>query len=930
MIKKIIIGLVAFFVLLIGALVAIPFFFKDEINQLVKEQINGAVNASVDYSNYDLSLISTFPDFEFALNDLVVVGQDNFANDTLAMINQLAFRLNAKKLIVDKSMHVKSVFVDKLNLKAYVLEDSTKNFDIVKPAPTAKNTTENENTKKQLVNVSIESFQVKNSNILYVDKLTAQTILLKNININGSANYVEENIAINTKANLDEILYQTATQKLNLENFALNTDANYSKDKKLKAQSNISATQANFISEKNTLLNKIKLNIDGLLNADLAKNTYNLDKVLGLNALKIDLKGDVALQEKGTAIDLVFASNQSTFKELLSIIPPKYIKDYEKTEVKGNFALKGNAKGLVAEKSVPAFAVDLNIANGYIKNPDLPTPIENINLNASAKNTNANMSQMVVDIPKAHFEIAKEKIDASLKMTDAVNNAFIDLKAKGKFDLAKVSDFYTIENLKTLDGNMAMDFAFKGKLKDVENKQFDAVDFTGFFDLKNMNYASKDVPLPVNVKTMHLDFSPKYAQMSNLDMRYGNSDIKANGKLENIINYVFNKGVLKGDLALQSQQLNLTEIIGEDEKENSSKTESTTTTPNKSKATRVPKNIDFTATAQIQNAEYDKIKMNNVNGKLHIKDQAVNINQVQANLLGGNAKINGKYSTKAEGKPKIDFNYKVKDFDIQQTFKAVNTVEKIAPIAQFLNGKFSSSFDLNSYLNDDFSPDLTMLNGLGDVKVSVAKLMNFPLFNSVSNAVNLPVLNQLNNATLKNMWTVFKVKDGKVNVEPFDYNYQDVKMHLYGSNGFDKTIDYVMQITVPSNKFGGAANVANQWLSQQNIPLLNAAVPSEITFHLNVKGLINSPKVKIAKVTTGKSNKGVAEQIKENVVDKAKEEAEKLRKQAEQKAREEAEKLRQQAEQKAREEAERLRKEAEDKIKNEADKILDNLPNFGF
>ena len=40
MVKKILIGLVLFVVLVVGGLIASTFIFKDEINELVKEQIN--------------------------------------------------------------------------------------------------------------------------------------------------------------------------------------------------------------------------------------------------------------------------------------------------------------------------------------------------------------------------------------------------------------------------------------------------------------------------------------------------------------------------------------------------------------------------------------------------------------------------------------------------------------------------------------------------------------------------------------------------------------------------------------------------------------------------------------------------------------------------------------------------------------------------
>jgi len=515
-------------------------------------------------------------------------------------------------------------------------------------------------------------------------------------------------------------------------------------------------------------------------------------------------------------------------------------------------------------------------------------------------------------------------------MLNLMGDSYVDLKAKGKINMAKIPDLYPMEGLKTLTGNLDADIAFKGKLSDVEKEQYEKVDFQGDMKIANMVYDSKDVDMPLKVKTLNLDFTPKYANMSALDMTYGKTDLQATGKLENLINYVLSDGTVKGNLNLNSNKVDLTELMGAEEPATSS-----TAKTEPSERVSVPKNIDFTTTANIKEVLYDKIVMTNVKGALNVKDEKLNINSVTANLLGGSAKINGSYSTKAEGKPVIDFKYDVKDFDIKQSFEYVNTIQSIAPIAKYLNGKFSSDFGFNSVLEDDFMPNLTMLSGLGSVKISNANLVNLPIFKAVSDAVKIPLLSNLNNAAIKNAWTVFKVENGKVNVEPFDYVYQDIKMNLFGSNGFDKTIDYTIKLTVPSNKFGNAASVANDWLSKQKIPLLNLSVPKEITFDLNVSGLISSPKVKILKVSADGSDKGVVQQVTTQVVDKAKEEAEKLKKEMEAKAKAEADKLKKDLEAKAKAEADKIKNDAANKAKAEADKILNDalknkLPKFGF
>ncbi|MEI6020366.1 MAG: AsmA family protein, partial [Bacteroidota bacterium] len=76
--------------LLIVLLAAAPFIFKNKIVAIVKEQANANLNAKVDFGDFDLSLISSFPDFRFKINKVSVVGVNEFKDDTLAYIELLS------------------------------------------------------------------------------------------------------------------------------------------------------------------------------------------------------------------------------------------------------------------------------------------------------------------------------------------------------------------------------------------------------------------------------------------------------------------------------------------------------------------------------------------------------------------------------------------------------------------------------------------------------------------------------------------------------------------------------------------------------------------------------------------------------------------------------------------------------------------------
>jgi uncharacterized protein involved in outer membrane biogenesis len=92
--KKILIVIAIIFILLIGAAVLIPFLFKDKIVAKAKDELNKSLNAKVNFANFDLSIIKSFPNITFCLENFSIVGINEFDGDTLAYIKSLDVKLN--------------------------------------------------------------------------------------------------------------------------------------------------------------------------------------------------------------------------------------------------------------------------------------------------------------------------------------------------------------------------------------------------------------------------------------------------------------------------------------------------------------------------------------------------------------------------------------------------------------------------------------------------------------------------------------------------------------------------------------------------------------------------------------------------------------------------------------------------------------------
>lgn len=883
--KKVLIGVGIFLVVLVGAVVAIPFLFKDKINARVKLEINKQLNAKVDYGDFGLSLIKSFPNFSFSLNDLSVVGIGEFDKDTLAYIPNFNFTVDLMTVIKGEQYKVLALNVTDPTINAKVNYSGKANWDIMKPG---KDPASTESDGSSEFNIEIKSVKIENGNIVYDDKKGNMYASLRDLDFEGSGDVTQDIYDLVTKTSIAELTYKSGAV---------------------------------------AYLSKAKLKADINLQVDNKNSRYTFkENSVDLNDLGLQFDGFVALPDTTrTDVDVKFKSKKTEFKSILSLIPAVYAKDFDKIKTSGSLNLEGFAKGMLKGESYPAFGLDLKVNNAMFQYPDLPVAVKDINLIANIDKPQGDLDLTVVDIPKLHLLAGSDPIDAKINVRTPVSDPNVDATINGKINLANVPKLVPMEGLKQMAGLLALNLNFKGRMSDVEKKNYDAIQASGNAKVTGLVYDSKDVPMAVKVSDMAMTFNPQNITLSNLAAIIGNSDFNANGTLDGFMGYFFGKGSLSGTLNLRSNNLDVNQFLAKDDKAKpTGNTTTTTTTANagQSEYFKVPANIDFVANSQINKITYDKIVLTNVKGDIIVRDEVIDLRDLFANVLGGNATISAKYDTKGKDKPDVTFAYDINNFDFQQTYNMVGMAQNMAPIMKYIQGNFSSDLKGEGRLNSDMSVDYASLTGDGKVEIPSAKIVGLPILQKIIEVAKIPGLQTLE---LKQAFTVLKFKDGKVDVEPGNIKFGNgYNFAFQGKNGFDKSIDYDLRIDVPSKELGAATAVAQSYLAK--VPGLANAMPEILQFKFKVTGTVEKPVIKLNGVGGGGgSAKDMMNNAAEDLEKKAKEEADKLKKQAEEefnKQKAEAERKAKEAADKAKKEAEQRAKEAADKAKKDAEKAL--------
>ncbi|MFZ1307509.1 MAG: AsmA-like C-terminal region-containing protein [Ferruginibacter sp.] len=805
-----------FFIILLilaGLLFATPYIFKGKIVTMVKKEVNKNLNAKVDFKEVDISFFRRFPKVSIGLDDLQVIGINYFADDTLLSAKRLDATVDFLSFIRGSNMNINNIFLVSPRINAIVDKDGLANWDIVKSE--AEKT--GKDTADKPFNLALDYYSIENGYINYMDVQNNISVVVENLNHSGSGDFTADLFTLRTRSAADAISFNDgAIPYLSKVRSVVNTD--------------------------------IKI--------DNKKGVYSFDGTdISLNELKIDGKGVVNKLANGYGMDISFKSPTSDFKNILSLITPIYQKEFSKVTATGTAIFEGFVKGVYADSVMPAYHLAAEVKDGSFKYTDLPKGVQQINFKILVDNPDGKTDNTVVDITNGHLAIDNEPFDFRLLVKNPVSNMFVDAAAKGKLDLSQVANYVKLEKGTSIAGLMNADVSIKGNVKEIEQQQYNKFYAAGIVDVNNFKFTSADYPTGVKINTVHADFTPTKINVSNLDGQYQNSNFDGGGQINNLLSYLLNGKPLSANLAINADKINLNDWIGV--------SADTTSKGSTAQPFIVPDNLDVVLNTKIDRLLYDKVDIQNLSGTVQVKDEAVVLNNVNGNAMDGKIKINGSYSTKeSKTKPAIAMSYDVAGVDIQKTFYAFNTAQKLMPIGKYLAGKLTSVLSASGKLGDDMNIDMSTISGNGNLFLIEGFLSKFAPLDKMASVLNVK---QLQEISLKDVKTFFEFSNGKLLVKPFTVKLKDIEMEIGGLQGFDQSLNYAINLKLPRALMGTQGNqLVNNLAAAINAKGIPVKISDVVNLKLAMGGTFTNPSIKVDLKQSGEK---LADQMQQQVKD---------------------------------------------------------------
>jgi len=487
--------------LILAAAFIIPVVFKDDIKSAIDEELAKSVNADVvfDVDKFSLSLFKSFPNVTVEMRDLGVLNREPFAGQVLFATEKFEVDVNIMDILFGDQLRIKGISLVRPVIHVKVMEDGRANYDIAVPSENTEAATEESGN----FSFGIDHWEIVEGSLVYDDMSIPFFMELSGLNHSGSGDFTQDVFDLKTSTEADTV------------NIGYGGDM-YLSNKRMKIDAVVS------IAEEYT------------------KYTFK-ENAATINDFAMHFDGWFKMNENDFGMDISFGSPDNTFKSLLSLVPGMYTESFGNIETSGELAFNGFVKGTYSEKQMPAFNLNLLVKEAMFKYPDLPTAINNINVDLLVDNKDGIMENTTIDLKKLHLDFGSNPVDAHA-LISRMYPTQLDATVDARLNLAELSKMFPMEGLE-MKGNYAVKVSAKGTYDSVKSV-IPAIDAT--MSLTNGYVKSSEFPLPL--QELHFNSTVKNASgkmaetvitVHDLSMMMDGEKFSADLLLQNLDDYTW-------------------------------------------------------------------------------------------------------------------------------------------------------------------------------------------------------------------------------------------------------------------------------------------------------------------------------------------------------------------------------------------------------
>lgn len=290
-----------------------------------------------------------------------------------------------------------------------------------------------------------------------------------------------------------------------------------------------------------------------------ANNLTIKELKIKLGSLPISLEGSVAGYSTETPnVDLKFSGGPSDIDNIIGLIPAGMLpSDLKDVESKGNLLIQGKLKGKIntkkAAESIQSsdFAIAINLSNGSIKAPQLPKPMSNIGFAI-------NIDPKKAEVKNFNVDFGSSNINYSVLVNDYLNNPVFDFSTKSTLALTDVSALHQDLPAKDLKGSITMNIQASGAAKNPQSTVLN-----GLIAMNDISLDYPEMKYKVEHFNSNIKLASNNVIIQNLALLVNGSDFSGSGRIDNPMAMMNNdkNSLLKFAISIASKNLDADKLM---------------------------------------------------------------------------------------------------------------------------------------------------------------------------------------------------------------------------------------------------------------------------------------------------------------------------------------------------------------------------------
>lgn len=736
-------------------LIVIASVFEDQISERLVNEVNKQLKTELRVGEFNLSLISGFPDASANLHDVEL---DDALSGMLLEAQSLSFQFGLFSLF-GSNIRIHSIVIEDGSF--YIKKDKKgrTNYDIIK-----KTSTFTEEGNENEVRLSLDEARFNRVEVIYVDQTVMQYTKFHLNNAVASGNFSANKFSLFSFADIHFHFFQSGE-----EQFLVDEEIIY----------------------------------DAKVDVDLTSGKYEFDDVtVGISSNVFNVDGLIERIEGGYNYDLKIKSDDGSLSSVVALMPPENKKAIEDFDSKGTFFFETIVKGSKTVNTNPAVTMKFGLEGGEINSEKLGSSLKDVSFSAiftNGKKKNNENSFFEISDFKGYFN--RELVEGELRVSN-FDDPLIDFNLNGTIPIESVYGMLNIPIISDGDGDIEMKkLRIKGNLKDIVSPYgIGRVTTSGELEFYNASMTINDEDITIDKGL--LKFNDNSIQVEGLAFEGPGTEIKLEGTFLNFLPVLFADSLnskhaeLKFNASLDATKIDFDELlkvteIPVDENIQNIKTASGVDTKEIAKTQareRITNFLKGKFAANIEEFNFREIDGEEFQGVLEFDNNEMSV-KGKVKMMEGRMLVDGK--TFFEGKPHMEAKLTCEQINIKEFLKQAENFGQEVLTYNNLKGKLNAKFFIESFWSSDGTFLTDKLHILGDVGLSNGELIGLKILYDFSDYVKIEDLRRIK---FTNIHNYMEVKKSKIFMPAMFIQSNALNLAVSGTHTFENKIDYNIKV----------------------------------------------------------------------------------------------------------------------------------------